>query len=221
MSVTVRCGVNAVEISTGQKAVINAARQKMTSDITVFPATENETIKVMYNGNNIALLDGTKTATLKCKGKVMKGSVVVSIVSNDTDDTIIASQTIAYIAEQEGWASTLTQQTFKLDNNVTVKIAGTNSGRTNSSGQMYLFASPQGTMTVTVPEGYELVSVTISTETNKTYAFLYVDGGSEDISNVKTAVSGSSVVLKPSPNGNSGTGKRVQIIAIEVEYKKT
>lgn len=219
MSVTIECAGNTAEISAGQRAVINAARQKMSSDITILPATENETVKVMYNGDNIALLDGTKTATLKCNGKIMKGSVVISIVSNDTDNTIIASRTMVDMAEQEGWTNLTTKQEFKLDNYVTVKVdGGNNSGKYYNPG-MRIFATdtPPGSLTISVPEGYELVSITISTITG-TYAFLYVDGTTTDICNVKTAVSGSSVVINSVKNG--ANGKQVRVTAIEVEYKK-
>lgn len=221
MSVTIECAGNTAEISAGQRAVINATRQKMTSDITILPATGSETVKVMYNGNNIALLDGTKTATLKCNGKVMKGSVVVSIVSNDTDDTIIASQVMADLIAEFGWDNKTTKQEFKLDNNVTVKVdGGANSGKAYNGDHIRLFATDvpiTGRLIISVPEGYELVSVKVSAQTG-TYAFLYVDGTTTDIKNIKTAVSGSSVVLVTTKN--SFDGKQVRVTAIEVEYKK-
>jgi len=73
-----------------------------------------------------------------------------------------------------------------------------------------------GTITISVAEGYELVSVKISTLTG-TYAFLNVEGVEGDISNTTTAVSGSSVVLNSVKNGSDG--KQVRVTAIEVVYK--
>ena len=220
MSVTIECAGNTAEISAGQRAVINAARQKMSSDITILPSIESETVNVMYDGNNIALLDGTKKATLKCNGKIMKGSVVISIVSNDTDNTIIASRTMIDMAEQEGWTNLTTKQEFKLDNYVTVKVdGGYNSGKFISPAmRIYAVDNPPGTLTISVPEGYELVSVTVSALTDSTYAFLYVDGTTTDIKNIKTAVTGSSVLLVSAKNGTNG--KQARVTAIEVEYKK-
>jgi hypothetical protein len=82
--------------------------------------------------------------------------------------------------------------------------------------RIYAIDSPAGTLTISVAEGYELASVTVST-LEGTYAFLYVDGTTTDITNVETPVSGSSVLLKSVKNGSNG--KQVRVTAIEVVYK--
>lgn len=132
--------------------------------------------------------------------------------------TTTASKTVAELITEYGWTSSTTKQEFKLDDNVTVKVnGGNNTGKAYNGDHIRIYATdtPAGTLTITVPEGYELVSVKITTQTG-TYAFLYVDGGSTDICNVKTAVSGQSVVLNSVKNGSDG--KQVRVMAIEVEY---
>ena len=132
--------------------------------------------------------------------------------------TTTASKTVAELITEYGWTSSTTKQEFKLDDNVTVKVnGGSNTGKAYNGDHIRIYATdtPAGTLTITVPEGYELVSVKITTQTG-TYAFLYVDGGSTDICNVKTAVSGQSVVLNSVKNGSDG--KQVRVMAIEVEY---
>ena len=133
--------------------------------------------------------------------------------------TITASKTMAELITALGWTDSTTKQSFNLDDNVTVKInGGNNTGKAYNGDHIRIYAtdSPAGTITITVPEGYELVSVKVTAQTG-TYAFLYVDGSSTDISNVKTAVSGTSVLLNSVKNGSDG--KQVRVMAIEVEYK--
>ena len=134
--------------------------------------------------------------------------------------TVTASKTIAELITSEGWTSTTTKQTFNLDDVVTVKVnGGSNTGKAYDGDHIRIYAtdSPAGTLTISVAEGYELVSVKISAQTG-TYAFLYVDGGSTDICNATTVVSGTSVVLNSVKNGSNG--KQVRVTAIEVVYKK-
>ena len=134
--------------------------------------------------------------------------------------TITASKTIAELIVSEGWTGSTTKQQFKLDDVVTVKVnGGNNTGKAYNGDHIRIYAtdSPAGTLTISVADGYELVSVKISAQTG-TYAFLYVDGGSTDICNATTVVSGTSVVLQSVKNGSDG--KQVRVTAIEVVYKK-
>ena len=133
--------------------------------------------------------------------------------------TTVASKTIADLIVSEGWTSSTTKQSFNLDEVVSVKVdGGNNTGKAYNGDHIRIYAtdSPAGTLTISVAEGYELVSVKVTTSTG-TYAFLCVDGTDVDISNVQTAVSGSSVVLNSVKNGSDG--KQVRVLAIEVEYK--
>ncbi len=133
-------------------------------------------------------------------------------------ETVTAGKTIAELITEYGWTSNTTKQSFNLDNNVTVKInGGSNTGKAYEGNQIRIYAtdSPAGTITITLAEGYELVSIKITTVAG-TYAFLYVDGTTTDICNVSTPVSGSSVVLNSVKNGSDG--KQVRVTAIEVTY---
>ena len=137
-----------------------------------------------------------------------------------TPDVITASKLIADLISELGWTSSTTKQEFTLDDNVTVKInGGSNTGKAYNGDHIRIYATdtPAGTITITVPEGYELVSVKITTVTG-TYAFLQIDGvDANDICNTTTAVSGSSVVINSVKNGSDG--KQVRVTAIEVVYK--
>lgn len=133
--------------------------------------------------------------------------------------TVTASKTMTELIASEGWTNATTKQEFSLDDVVTVKVnGGSNSGKAYDGNHIRIYATdtPAGTLTITLAEGYELVSVKVSAQEG-TYAFLCVDGSSEDISNVTTAVSGSSVLLNSVKNGSNG--KQVRVTAIEVVYK--
>ena len=129
-----------------------------------------------------------------------------------------ASKTIADLIKSEGWTNATTGQTFKLDDNVTVKVAGgQHTGKAYTDHiRIYSTDSPAGTLTISVPTGCSLVSVKISTVTG-TYALLCIGTNKTDISNIKTEVSGSSVVIT---SVRDGDGKQARVTAIEVEYQK-
>lgn len=133
--------------------------------------------------------------------------------------TITAGKTMADLIASEGWTSSTTKQSFNLDDVVSVKVdGGNNTGKAYNGDHIRIYAtdSPAGTLTISVAEGYELVSVKVTTVTG-TYAFLCLDGQSEDICNQTVTVSGSSVVLNSVKNGSDG--KQVRVLGIEVTYK--
>ena len=130
-----------------------------------------------------------------------------------------ASKKIADLITELKWTNTTTKQEFKLDDKVTVKInGGNNTGKAYDGDHIRIYATdtPAGTITITLAEGYELVSVKVSAVTG-TYALLCVDGTTTDICNTSVTVSGSSVVLNSVRNGDNG--KQVRVTAIEVVYK--
>ncbi len=142
-----------------------------------------------------------------------------NIPDTPAGEHVTASKIVADLITEHGWTGTTTKQQFNLDANVTVKInGGDHSGKAYDNDHIRIYAtdSPAGTVTISVPEGYELISVKVSAQTGGTYAFLYVNGTTTDIKNVSTAVSGSSVVLNSVKNGSNG--KQVRITAIEVVY---
>ena len=130
-----------------------------------------------------------------------------------------ATKTMKELITSLGWTSTTTKQTFNLDENVTVKInGGSNTGKAYNGDHIRVYATdtPAGTITISVPAGYELVSVKISTQTG-TYAYLQITGNSTtDLSNKVVEVSGQSVVFNSVKNGSDG--KQVRVTAIEVVY---
>lgn len=130
-----------------------------------------------------------------------------------------ATKTMKELITALGWTSSTTKQSFTLDDNVSVKInGGSNTGKAYNGDHIRVYAtdSPAGTITISVPAGYELVSVKISTQTG-TYAYLQVAGNdATDLSNTVVSVSGQSVVFNSVKNGSDG--KQVRVTAIEVVY---
>ena len=133
-------------------------------------------------------------------------------------EPVTISRSVADLITEYGWTSSTTKQSFNLDGIVSVKInGGTNTGKAYDGDHLRIYAtdSPAGTITISVADGYELVSIKISTQTG-TYAFLYVDGTTTDICNKTVGVSGSSVKLNSVKNGSNG--KQVRVTGIEVTY---
>ena len=134
-------------------------------------------------------------------------------------EPVTVSKSVKDLITQYGWTSSTTKQSFNLDDVVSVKInGGSNTGKAYNGDHIRIYAtdSPAGTMTITVPEGYELVSIKVSAQTG-TYAYFNIDGVSGDVCNKTVEVSGNSVVLKSVKNGSDG--KQVRVTNIEVVYK--
>ena len=133
-----------------------------------------------------------------------------------TLQTTTVSNTISALAGTNGWTSDTRKPEFALDNVVSVKVdGGTYSGSVYTDHmRIYATDSPAGTLTISVAEGYELVSIKVTT-VEGTYAFLTLDGAT-DLSNETVSVSGSSVTFTTVKNGSNG--KQVRVLAIEVVY---
>ena len=175
---------------------------------TVIRPTDNDAAVVL----TATITDGALSRSKDFTVTVTKKAAVVA-------DPITVTASVADLITANGWTTSTTKQTFKLDNNITIKIdGGDNSGKAYNGDHLRIYATdnPAGSMTISVPEGYELVSITITCKSG-TYAFLCVGNGSADISNTATAVSGQSVVLNSVKNGTNG--KQVQITGIEVTYR--
>lgn len=189
--------------------------------LNVQPAEGYEVEAVYVNETPVAVSDNVATFTIQCDVNVTATFKLIEQGGSEQPEEVqvTASKSIADLITQYGWDGNTTKQEFKLDDNVTVKVnGGDNSGKAYDGNNIRLYAtdSPAGTLTISVPEGYELVSVKISAQTG-TYAYLYVDGTSADICNKEVTVSGSSVLLKSVKKGSSG--KQVRITGIQVVYK--
>ena len=102
--------------------------------------------------------------------------------------------------------------------NTEIKVnGGNNTGKAYNGDHIRVYATdtPAGTLTITLAEGYELVSVKVSAQTG-TYAFLSVND-IKDVCNKTVGIYGNSVVLKTVKNGDNG--KQVRVTAIEVVYQ--
>lgn len=182
-----------------------------------FKCVQNHSWTVAYPSSNYWFsvdVDGS-TVIITLNGT----TVTVEVIAPATEETTV-SVSIADYADANSWANGTMYNTIVMDDVVTVTAAGgSNTGKYYTDGEawrIYATDSPAGTVTISLAAGHELVSIKITTATG-TYAYLYVDGTTTDISNVETSVSGSSVLLNSVKNGSNG--KQVRITAIEVIYK--
>ncbi len=108
----------------------------------------------------------------------------------------------------------------KLDDVITMTIdGGSNSGKVYNGDHIRIYATdtPAGSVKLTAAEGYEIVSVKVTTLTG-TYAFFQVEGNSaEDLCNTLVEVNAGTVTFNSVKNGTDG--KQVRVTAIEVIYK--
>lgn len=195
-------------------------------------ASNNEAIAI--NGANATVTRGTDadvdvtlTATFTV-GTAQNHEVTVKVekVAEITGNSVTVKKTMTELATAEGWDNTTTGQEFALDGVVTCKFAGGEQGQYGpNTGKFYtdhvrVYATdtPAGTLTISVANGYELVSIKIECVTGGTYADFKLSNDLEGASvcNVETAVSGSSVSLTAVKVGKDG--KQVRILSIEVVY---
>ena len=140
-------------------------------------------------------------------------------IINPPAGEVTASKTMAELITANGWDSTTTKQTFKLDDVVSVAInGGANTGKAYNGDHIRIYATdtPAGTITISLEAGYELVSIKCTAVTG-TYAFLCIDGTQDDIANTTVSVSGSSVLLTSVKNGTEG--KQIRLTGMEVVYR--
>ena len=131
---------------------------------------------------------------------------------------VTVSNTIANIADQLGWTNSTQYASFALDTIVTVSSTGTaNTGKYYTSGEQYrTYQTENPTLTISVAEGYTIVSVKI-TYTSKNTGTLTLNGNNV-ASAVVTAVNASSITFGVGNTG-SATNGQANVTAIEVIYK--
>lgn len=193
-----------------------------TSTILVFRAggvevKVTDTVKIVgkvtvYNDVNQIAQGGTTTLIEEGEGPA---------TPEVPEGALVASKTMAEIATANEWSNSTQYASFTLDEVVTVSsVGGSNTGKyyeNGSSYRIYATDSPAGTLTISVAEGYELVSVKVTCTTGN-YAYLCAgEDTATDLSNTTIEATGSSIVLNSVRNGEDG--KHVRVTAIEVVYK--
>lgn len=189
--------------------------------------SESEAAALSADGNSITYTlpatatTVTLTATLTSGEAIETSTFTVNVAAAPQEGTITVTADMTTFATANSWTSSanVAKTAVALDEVASFTIAGgSNSGKYYSDGiRIYATDSPAGSLTISVKEGYELVSVKISTRTG-TYAFLQLaDDTTEDYSNKVANVSGSSVTFNSVKNGFDG--KQVRVTAIEVVYK--
>lgn len=209
-----------VSIETEYNADVNATLPTTSADATLTWKKGEDTITSLTATQTEEKQTITLTVTATVGEATATKDITVTVNAKPAEGSLVASKTISELIESENWTDSTTKQEFTLDAVVSVKVnGGNNSGKAYGDHiRIYATDSPAGSLTITLADGYELVSVKISTSTDGTYAHLCVDGTTTDISNISTTVSGSSVLINSVKNGSNG--KQVRVTAIEVVYKQ-
>jgi hypothetical protein len=129
------------------------------------------------------------------------------------------STTIAAYATANGWTNEGKYTEFKIDENVTVSCAGSdaNTGKHyTSGGDWRLYQTGSATLTISVPEGYEIVSVKISYVSNKNGCLTY---NGANISTDQLVEVGSQSITLAVGNTGTATNGQARVTSIEVEYR--
>ena len=119
---------------------------------------------------------------------------------------VTASVVIASYADEKGWVNGTKYPTIELDSNATATANGSsNTGKYYTTGESWrTYASESATITISVADGYELVSITVT----------YSEGAFTNLTSGAAAnASGSSVTYSCTTNA--------RITAISVTYKKS
>ncbi len=167
------------------------------------------------------------TATVTLGAKTETVTFKVSVAGKPVTGSITVNKVMADMATANGWdnKANVAETPVALDDVASFKIlhgSYKNSGKYYSDGiRIYSSDNPAGQLTISLADGYELVSVKISThEDGKGFLHLGSDT-TTDYSNVVANVSGSSVTFTAAQNtaGSKSEYKQVRILAIEVVYK--
>lgn len=220
---------DAEKVADAKEALALAA--SVTENFTL-PLVSDE-VTIAWASNNAAIAIEGANATVTRGAADVEVILTATLTLNQVEDTkditvvvkaegavvqnVTVTKTIAELATQYSWNSNTAKQGGKLDEIVTLSSdGGNNSGKVYTDHmRIYATDTPAGSITISVAEGYELVSIKITCLTG-TYAELQLDG--VDISNKETAVTGQSVTLTSLKVGTDG--KQVRISAIEVVYHK-
>ena len=167
----------------------------------------------------------TNSGILLADSNLVFSEATISLPKPENFEPVTVTTKIADYATANNWSTGTKYNTVNMDGIVTVKAEHTKivSGQTYT-GSYYtsnptgwrIYQSDAGKVTVSVAEGYELVSVKI-TYTVKNTGVLTLNGSNITSSTMVNA-SGSSIVFN---TGNTGTATngQVGISAIEVTYK--
>ena len=170
-----------------------------------------------YSGYSMNVL-GTHTVTVSYANKT--ATYEINIIAGSSTTTI-ASVSIATYADDHSWANGTKYGTVQIDSNVTATATGGgNTGKYYTSGEEWrYYQSESAEITISVPSGYELDSVTFSY--NVSNSGILKDSSNNTVnSGSEVSVSGSSVTFSV---GNSGTATngQVKFTSISVTYHNT
>ncbi len=187
------------------------------ASVSITWASDNEAITIADGVATVT--QGTEDVVVKLTATIKSGDIVdtkefdVTVEARLADGNFIVTKTVADLATANGWENGVkygADSAIALDNVVSAQITqtGSNSGKYYTSNNSWrIYGSESGELTITVAEGYELVSIKVTSDNSDT---LMLNG--IDVCNTITAVTGTSVTLVAS-NG------RVDITEFEIAYK--
>lgn len=213
-----------LSLTVGESSALTATvSPNNATDKSISWSSDNTNVATVTNGEVNAVAAGTATITVTTTDGSFTDTCTVS-VSGGTGLLTVASTTIADYADTNSWVNGTKYSTVQLDEVVTVSASPTsdktNTGKYYTSGEEWRFyQSESATITIEVPAGYSLDSVTFTF--NLANTGILTDGSGNTItSGTATSISGNSVTFSVS-NSGSATNGQVKFTAISVSYHLT
>lgn len=198
---------------TATVTVINGASK------TVTWSTSDSSVATVNNGVVTAVGKGAcsiiATSTVD---QTKSGSCTVNVIDSSSTE-VAASVSIEEYAEENNWSNSSKYTSVAIDDIATasVGVGGGNTGKYYTSGYEWRFyQSEKATLVLSVADGYELDSATLSFNTSNSGQLFDVDGNAVT-SGQSVSISGSSATFTVS---GTSTGGQIKFTNIEVVYHK-
>lgn len=137
----------------------------------------------------------------------------------DSSGTITVSNTIADIADANGWVNSTQYENINLDDVITATVSGGgNTGKYYTSGENWrIYQNENPTLVISAADGYTIKTVKITYTINNTGVLTY--NNSNIASDSVVDVNAASIAFGVGNTG-SATNGQVRVTAIEVVYQK-
>lgn len=138
----------------------------------------------------------------------------------DSSETITVSNTIADIADANGWGNSTQYENINLDDVITATVSGGgNTGKYYTSGENWrIYQNESPSLTISASQGYTINSVKITYASEKTGVLTY--NSSNVTSGTVVDVNASSITFGVGNTTNGVENGQVRVTAIEVVYQK-
>lgn len=216
-----------VEWTVGTNCTLGTPKQGLTvtgAQTTVTYASSDPTVATVTNTGMVTPLKAgvvTITATAEETDDYKKATDTYTLTIVDLDAPVTATKTASQVATDLGITVSGTQvASFNIDSNVTVSV-----NKDGNNGKLYnldqtaewrLYQSNKAVVTVSVPEGKNLVSVKFTFSVSNNGILKY--GDNTVTSGTAVSVSGNSASFTVANSGTATNGQ-IKISAFEVVYK--